>query len=119
MLAVEKMEGVKLDNPNKRQIVKLKLNLYINLWRFLFIFIFVFNNKTKNMETLKEIKKLLLERRDLENANLEKEDYKRIGYFNVSGYVGGNVDDAFYLGKECGEANLIEELLGILKLTIK
>jgi hypothetical protein len=71
------------------------------------------------METLEEIKKLLLERRNLENANLIENAIEEEGYLNVDDYVGGNIDDAFELGRECGEAELIEELLGILKLTIK
>ena len=71
------------------------------------------------MEALEKIKELLIKRRNLEKANLEEEANKGDNYFNVDDYVGGNIDDAFYLGKECGEAELIEELLGILKLTIK
>jgi len=71
------------------------------------------------MEALKKIKELLIKRRDLEKANLEKEAIKNGGYLDVYDYTGGNIDDAFELGKECGEAELIEELLGILKLTIK
>jgi len=70
------------------------------------------------MEALKKIKELLIKRRDLEKANLEKEAIKNGGYLDVDDYdyTGGNIDDAFELGKECGEAKLIEELLGILKL---
>ena len=71
------------------------------------------------MEALEKIKELLIKRRNLEKANLEEEANKGDNYFNADDYVGGNIDDAFYLGKECGEAELIEELLGILKLTIK
>ncbi len=63
---------------------------------------------------LQKIKELLETRRDLEKSKLVETAESEDGYFDVNDYSGGNADDAFELGMEIGEADLIEELLALI-----
>jgi hypothetical protein len=62
-----------------------------------------------------KIKEFLEKRRNLEQSNMVKEETERNGYFDINDLSGGNFDDAFTIGKECGEAEFIEELLSMIK----
>ena len=66
------------------------------------------------MEPLEKIKELLMNRRHLKNATLIRMEEEKNGYFDAQDFSGGNFDDAFNLGRDVGEAELIEELLQIL-----
>jgi len=66
------------------------------------------------MEKLEKMKEFLLKRRNEEKAKMEQEAVEEDGYFDASSYSGGNFDDCYYMGKEVGEAELIEEILSIL-----
>jgi len=68
------------------------------------------------MEELEKIKELLLKRRDKQTADIVEKAIEEDGYFDAQDYSGGNFDDAFELGREVGEAELIEELLAILNI---
>ena len=59
---------------------------------------------------------MLLKRRDTEKADMVENAIKEDGYFDANSYSGGNFDDAFQMGCEVGEAELIEELLIILNI---
>lgn len=63
---------------------------------------------------IKTIKDFLLEKRNKDNANMEYEAEWNDGYFNPESYSGGNFDDCYQMGKNNGEAELIEELLKII-----
>ena len=65
---------------------------------------------------LDKIKELLLKRRNIRNATLIEKAEEEDGYFDAQDYSGGNFDDAFNLGRDVGEAELIEELLSILNI---
>jgi hypothetical protein len=67
------------------------------------------------METkLEKLKELLLKRRNVTKVKLYEDAIEEEGFFNAYEYSGGNFDDAFTLGEEVGEAQLIEELLSII-----
>ena len=68
------------------------------------------------MEELEKIKELLLKRRNTKTADIVEKAIEEDGYFDAQDYSGGNFDDAFELGREVGEAELIEELLAILNI---
>lgn len=61
-----------------------------------------------------EIVAFLLKNRDINKSNMEEEAIEEDGYFDVDSYSGGNIDDAYTMGKDNGEAQLIEHLLYIL-----
>jgi hypothetical protein len=63
---------------------------------------------------MKELKEFLKKRRNIEKSTLVEDAIERDGYFDATDFSGGNFDDAFQLGQECGEAELIEEILYIL-----
>jgi hypothetical protein len=65
---------------------------------------------------LDKIKELLLKRRNIRNATLIEKAEEEDGYFDAQDYSGGNFDDAFNLGRDVGEAELIEELLSIIDI---
>jgi hypothetical protein len=60
---------------------------------------------------MKELKEFLLKRRDEEKAGMESRLIAANGYFDVQDCSGGNFDDCYQLGKDVGEAELIEEIL--------
>ena len=68
------------------------------------------------MEELEKIKELLLKRRNTKTADIVEKAIEKDGYFDAQDYSGGNFDDTFELGREVGEAELIEELLAILNI---
>lgn len=68
------------------------------------------------MNELEKIKELLLKRRNIRNATLIEKAEEEDGYFDAQDYSGGNFDDAFNMGRDIGEAELIEELLFILNI---
>ena len=63
---------------------------------------------------MKELKEFLKKRRNLEKSTLVEDAIERDGYFDADAWSGGICNDAFQLGQECGEAELIEEILYIL-----
>jgi len=68
---------------------------------------------------MKELKEFLKKRRNLEKSTLVEDAIERDGYFDAAVSSGGNFDDAFQLGQECGEAELIEVLFYILNKKTK
>lgn len=68
------------------------------------------------MEQLLKLKEFLLSRRNINNATLVEKVEETDGYFDAQDYSGGNFDNAFNLGKNVGEAELIEDLLAILEI---
>ena len=68
------------------------------------------------MEQLTKLKELLIKRRNIKMATLVEKAEETDGYFDAMDHSGGNFDDAFNLGKDVGEAELIEELLIILNI---
>lgn len=67
------------------------------------------------MDKINEIKEFLLKRRNLEKATMENEAEKDDGFFDADSHSGGNFDDCYQMGKDNGEAELIEEILDIIK----
>ena len=65
---------------------------------------------------MEKLKQLLIDRRNIRKAGLIAKETAENGYFDVNDMCGGNMDDAFSLGMEIGEAELIEEILSILNL---
>jgi len=64
---------------------------------------------------IKLLKEFLLKYRNEEKANIEKKAIEEDGFFDANSYSGGNFDDCYQMSKEVGEAELIEEILEILK----
>ena len=65
------------------------------------------------MGQLQELKAFLLTRRNEKNSKMEEDAIESEGFFDAQDYSGGNFDDCYYMGKENGEAELIEELLSM------
>ena len=65
--------------------------------------------------SLQKIKELLLTIRNQKILDMITEEEVSEGYFAIDDHVGGNVDDAFEMGKEVGEAALVEILLRMLE----
>jgi len=63
-----------------------------------------------------QLKMFVLERRNISKAKIEDEAIKEDGYFNAREYSGGNFDDYYIMGKECGEAQFIEELISLFDI---
>lgn len=66
------------------------------------------------MENLEKVKELLLKHRNLNKVKMYEDAIEEEGFFNANDYSGGNFDDAFTLGMDIGEAQLVEELLVII-----
>jgi hypothetical protein len=64
---------------------------------------------------MEKIKELLLTIRNQKILDMITEEEVSEGYFAIYDHVGGNVDDAFEMGKEVGEAELVEILLRMLE----
>lgn len=69
----------------------------------------------ENTEKLQQIKDLLLKMRNVEKSQMQEDAIKEDGYFDIQSYCGGNFDDCYYMGKEVGEAKLIERILALLE----
>lgn len=68
------------------------------------------------MGKLEEIHEFLLKRRNEKTAKMEQDAIEKDGFFDADSYSGGNFDDCYYMGKEVGEAELIEEILSLILL---
>ena len=66
------------------------------------------------MENLEKVKELLMKRRNLNKIKMYEDAIEEEGFFNANDYSGGNFDDAFMLGMDIGEAQLVEEILAII-----
>lgn len=66
------------------------------------------------MENLEKVKELLMKRRKLNKIKMYEDAIEEEGFFNANDYSGGNFDDAFMLGMDIGEAQLVEEILAII-----
>ena len=64
---------------------------------------------------MEKIKELLLTIRNQKILDMITEEEVSEGYFAIDDHVGGNADDAFEIGKEVGEAELVEILLRMLE----
>lgn len=68
------------------------------------------------MEKFEILKTFLLKRRNVQKAKMEQDAVEEDGFFDADSYSGGNFDDCYNMGKEVGEAELIEEILLILEM---
>ena len=66
------------------------------------------------MENLEKVKELLMKRRNLNKIKMYEDAIEEEGFFNANDYSGGNFDDAFMLGMDIGEAQLVEKILAII-----